>query len=75
MAVTRPGGALRCAGCGKTGAEKTGSNNWKMCDTCFTPYCFDCYREIKKGSNFCTDHSPWGKWLTGSGSFGTMTFK
>jgi hypothetical protein len=29
MAFTRPGKATRCAGCGKTGAEKQGANNWK----------------------------------------------
>lgn len=75
MAVTRPGNATRCAGCSKTGAEKRGANNWKMCDTCFIVYCSDCYRKIRKSSNFCTDHRPWGKWLTGSGTFADMTFK
>ena len=75
MGVTRPGKALRCAGCGKNKKKKLGANNWKMCDTCFTPYCYDCYKKIKKGSTHCTDHTPWGKWLTGSGTFATMTFK
>jgi len=75
MAVERPGKTVRCVGCGKTGAEKQGSNNWKMCDTCFTPYCMDCYRSIKKSSNVCTDHTPWGKWLTSGGTFATMVFK
>jgi hypothetical protein len=75
MSVTRPGKALRCAGCGKTGAEKQGANNWKMCDECFTSYCTQCFQSVRKSSTHCTDHSPWGKWLTGSGTFATMTFK
>jgi len=75
MAITRPGKALRCAGCGKTGAEKPGTNNWKMCDTCFTVYCINCYQQIKKSASRCADHNPWGNWLTGSGTPGTMTFK
>jgi len=75
MAVMRPGKALRCSGCGKTGAEKQGVNNWKMCDTCFMAYCYDCYHDIKRSASDCTEHNPWGKWLTGDGAFGTMTFK
>jgi hypothetical protein len=71
MAVTKPGKLVKCAGCGKTGAEKTGANNWKMCDTCLTAYCSKCF----KSSTACSAHRPWGKWLTGSGKLGDMTFK
>lgn len=74
MSVTRPGNILKCTGCGKTGAEKKGANNWKMCDTCFTPYCYECFRSIKHAPSYCNDHKPWGKWLTAGGSAGVMAF-
>jgi hypothetical protein len=74
MAVERPGKAVRCVACGKTDAEKQGSNNWKMCDKCFATYCLDCYRSVKKSSSACADHQLWGKWLTGHGTFATMKF-
>lgn len=74
MSIDRPGKATRCQGCGKTGADKQGANNWKMCDKCFSTYCTACYAKIKKSSTACTDHQPWGKWLTASGTFATMKF-
>lgn len=75
MTIERPGKATRCVGCGKTGADKMGANNWKMCDKCLTTYCYECYHKIKKGSSACTDHQPWGKWLTASGTSAAMKFK
>ena len=70
MAVERLGEFVKCAGCGITAAQKQGANNWHICDTCFTAYCTKCF----KASSFCSAHNPWGKWLTGSGRPGTMTF-
>ena len=75
MSIERSGTGTRCLSCGKTGAEKQGANNWKMCEKCFSTYCWNCYMKVKKGSNVCTDHRPWGKWLTANGTSATMKFK
>lgn len=75
MAYERPGRATMCVSCRKTGGDKQGANNWKMCDKCLTTYCIECYRKIKNSSSHCTDHQPWGNWLTADGTFATMKFK
>lgn len=32
-------------------------------------------KKSRNPSSACTDHSPWGRWLTANGTFSTMTFK
>lgn len=73
--VVRPASATVCAICGKTAQEIKGVNNWRMCDTCTQAYCWDCFKQKLGDPNFCTKHEPWGKWLIGSGDFGSVTFK
>jgi hypothetical protein len=71
MSFTRPGRAVRCVKCGKTGAQVQGANNWKMCEKCLATYCIRCWPR----TTACGDHNPYGKWLTANGSGGDMTFR
>ena len=75
MPITKPAGAVKCEECRKTAEQLRGANNWKICDTCQTAYCHDCFKKVHHMATNCTAHKPWGKFLIGSGTFGTMTFK